>query len=213
MAAGWVAFVPAGEAAFAAQPVRPGLRQGDHIEIKGDFVRGVPKQVVAEGSHLLKSKIMLDKIESGEHVTRPGPHRRTMLEKIIAWSLSHRIAVLAGAAPVCLAGYASVNGLVIDAFPDTTPVQVQINTVAPGMVAEEIERQITFPVELAMGGMPGLEELRSASMFGLSVVIVTFRDGTDIYFARAADQRAARHGARAGGRGAAGDGACLHRPG
>jgi cobalt-zinc-cadmium resistance protein CzcA len=78
----------------------------------------------------------------------------------------------------------AVNNLVIDAFPDTTPVQVQINTVAPGMVAEEIERQITFPVELAMGGMPGLEGIRSASMFGLSVVIVTFRDGTDIYFAR-----------------------------
>ena len=107
-----------------------------------------------------------------------------MLEQIIAWSLSHRIAVLAGAAVVCLVGWVAVNRLVVDAFPDTTPVQVQINTVAPGMVAEEIERQITFPVELAMGGMPGLEGLRSASMFGLSVVIVTFRDGTDIYFAR-----------------------------
>jgi cobalt-zinc-cadmium resistance protein CzcA len=107
-----------------------------------------------------------------------------MLEKIIAWSLGHRIAVLAGAAVVCLAGYVSVNGLVIDAFPDTTPVQVQINTVASGMVAEEVERQITFPVELAMGGMPGLQEIRSASMFGLSVVIVTFSDGTDVYFAR-----------------------------
>lgn len=107
-----------------------------------------------------------------------------MLESIIAWSLSHRAAVLVGAAVVCLAGYASLGGLVIDAFPDTTPVQVQINTVAPGMVAEEVERQITFPVELAMGGMPGLEELRSASMFGLSVVIVTFRDGSDVYFAR-----------------------------
>ncbi|MEI6241478.1 MAG: CusA/CzcA family heavy metal efflux RND transporter [Planctomycetia bacterium] len=107
-----------------------------------------------------------------------------MLEKIIAWSLSHRIAVLAGAAVVCLVGWVAVNRLVVDAFPDTTPVQVQINTVAPGMVAEEIERQITFPIELAMGGMPGLEGLRSASMFGLSVVIVTFKDGTDIYFAR-----------------------------
>jgi len=107
-----------------------------------------------------------------------------MLEAIIAWSLSHRIAVLMGAAFVCLVGWVAVNRLVIDAFPDTTPVQVQINTVAPGMVAEEIERQITFPVELAMGGMPGLEGLRSASMFGLSVVIVTFRDGTDVYFAR-----------------------------
>ena len=107
-----------------------------------------------------------------------------MLEKIIGWSLSHRIAVLLGAAVVCLVGWVASNRLVVDAFPDTTPVQVQINTVAPGMVAEEIERQITFPVELAMGGMPGLEGLRSASMFGLSVVIVTFRDGTDIYFAR-----------------------------
>ena len=107
-----------------------------------------------------------------------------MLEKIIAWSLSHRIGVLAGAAFICLVGWVAVSGLVIDAFPDTTPVQVQINTVAPGMVAEEVERQITFPIELSMGGMPGLEGLRSASMFGLSVVIVTFRDGTDIYFAR-----------------------------
>ena len=100
-----------------------------------------------------------------------------MLERIIAWSLSHRYTVLAGAAVVCLVGYVAVSRLVIDAFPDTTPVQVQINTVASGMVAEEVERQITFPVELAMGGMPGLEEIRSASMFGLSVVIVTFRDG------------------------------------
>jgi cobalt-zinc-cadmium resistance protein CzcA len=107
-----------------------------------------------------------------------------MLEKIIAWSLSRRIVVLAGAALVCLVGWVAVNGLVIDAFPDTTPVQVQINTVAPGVVAEEIERQITFPIELSMGGMPGLEGLRSASMFGLSVVIVTFKDGTDVYFAR-----------------------------
>jgi len=107
-----------------------------------------------------------------------------MLDSIIAWSLSRRLMVLLGAAVVCLIGWVAVRGLVIDAFPDTTPVQVQINTVAAGMVAEEVERQITFPVELAMGGMPGLEDIRSASMFGLSVVIVTFRDGTDIYFAR-----------------------------
>jgi cobalt-zinc-cadmium resistance protein CzcA len=107
-----------------------------------------------------------------------------MLDSIITWSLSRRLTVLLGAGVVCLVGWVAVRGLVIDAFPDTTPVQVQVNTVAPGMVAEEVERQITFPVELAMGGMPGLEDIRSASMFGLSVVIVTFRDGTDIYFAR-----------------------------
>ena len=107
-----------------------------------------------------------------------------MLERIIGWSLDHRPAVLMAAAVLLLAGWLAAGRLVVDAFPDTTPVQVQINTVAPGMVAEEIERQITFPVELAMGGMPRLEGLRSASMFGLSVVIVTFADGTDIYFAR-----------------------------
>ena len=107
-----------------------------------------------------------------------------MLEAVIAWSLSRRIAVLAAAAGMCLVGWVAITHLVVDAFPDTTPVQVQVNTVAPGMVAEEIERQITFPVELAMGGMPGLESIRSASMFGLSVVIVTFADGTDVYFAR-----------------------------
>lgn len=62
----WVVFVPAGETAFAAQPVRPGLRQGDEIEIQGDFAGGPPKQVVRGGSHLLKSKILLDRMEAGE---------------------------------------------------------------------------------------------------------------------------------------------------
>ena len=72
----------------------------------------------------------------------------------------------------------------VDAFPDTTPVQVQINTVAPALVPEEVERQVTFPVEISLGGLPGLESLRSVSQFGLSQVIVTFKDGTNIYFAR-----------------------------
>lgn len=107
-----------------------------------------------------------------------------MLERIITWSLSHRAAVLVGALLVSVAGVLSLKNLNIDAFPDTTPVQVQINTQCPGMVPEEIERQITFPVELAMNGMPGVAEVRSISMFGLSQVIVTFVDGTDVYFAR-----------------------------
>ena len=88
-----------------------------------------------------------------------------------------------GAALVCVAGYFSLNALNLDAFPDTTPVQVQINTVAQALVPEEVERQVTFPVEIAMGGLPGLESLRSVSQFGLSQVIVTFKDGTNIYFA------------------------------
>src|SRR2546421_361493 len=72
----------------------------------------------------------------------------------------------------------------LDAFPDTTPVQVQINTIAPALGPEEIERQITFPIEQVISGLPRLAALRSVSKFGLSQVVVTFDDGTDIYFAR-----------------------------
>ncbi|MBI2823058.1 MAG: efflux RND transporter permease subunit [Planctomycetia bacterium] len=107
-----------------------------------------------------------------------------MLAWLIDWSLRHRYLVLAAAAGVVAAGLFSLRRLNIDAFPDTTPVQVQINTVAPALVPEEMERQVTFPIELAISGMPGLEHLRSISQFGLSQVVVTFRDGTDIYFAR-----------------------------
>lgn len=107
-----------------------------------------------------------------------------MLQTIITWSLSHRLVVIGVALAMALAGGVSLAALNIDAFPDTTPVQVQINTVAPALVATEVERLITFPVELAIGGMPGLADVRSISQFGLSQVTVTFNDGTDIYLAR-----------------------------
>src|SRR4051794_7154255 len=101
-----------------------------------------------------------------------------MLEQIISWSLTHRRTVLLGSLAVVVLGMFALRALNVDAFPDTTPVQVQVNTQAPGMVPEEIERQITFPVELAMNAMPGIAEVRSISMFGLSQVVVTFADGT-----------------------------------
>lgn len=107
-----------------------------------------------------------------------------MLQKVITWSLTHRLFVLGGAVVLAVAGWLSLTALNIDAFPDTTPVQVQINTVAPALVATEVERLITFPIELAIGGMPGLRDVRSISQFGLSQVTVTFDDGTDIYLAR-----------------------------
>ena len=86
-------------------------------------------------------------------------------------------------------GLAAVGGAVAALsrhrrLPDTTPVQVQINTVAPALAPEEVEQQITFPIEQAISGLPGLESVRSVSKFGLSQVVVTFEDGTDIYFAR-----------------------------
>src|SRR5947209_20081731 len=81
-------------------------------------------------------------------------------------------------------GLYSLSGLNVDAFPDTTPVQVQINTVAPGLAPEQVESQITAPVERGIGGLPALRQVRSLSKFGLSQVVVTFADGTDVYFAR-----------------------------
>ncbi|MGE3807631.1 MAG: efflux RND transporter permease subunit, partial [Gemmataceae bacterium] len=107
-----------------------------------------------------------------------------MLNGIIDFSLRHRIlvilAVLAGAA----LGGLSLRYLAIDAFPDTTPVQVQINTNAPSLGPEEVEQQITFPIEQVLSGLAGLENVRSISKFGLSQVTVTFTDATDIYLAR-----------------------------
>jgi cobalt-zinc-cadmium resistance protein CzcA len=102
-----------------------------------------------------------------------------MLESIISWSLRKRWTVLVCAAFITVAGVWSLRRLNVDAFPDTTPVQVQINTVAPAMVADEIERMITFPIELEMGGIKGLKEIRSDSQFGLSSVYLVFEAGTD----------------------------------
>ncbi len=107
-----------------------------------------------------------------------------MLNGIIDFSLRHRFLVIAAAALFAVAGGMSLRYLDIDAFPDTTPVQVQINTVAPALGPEEVEQRITFPIEQALGGLPDLEMMRSISKFGLSQVVVTFKDGTDIYFGR-----------------------------
>jgi cobalt-zinc-cadmium resistance protein CzcA len=107
-----------------------------------------------------------------------------MLNRIIELSLRHRLVVILASLGVVIAGIIALRRLPIDAFPDTTPVQVQINTVAPALSPLEIERQITAPVEQAIAGLPGLEEARSLTRFGLSQVTVIFEDGTDIYLAR-----------------------------
>jgi len=107
-----------------------------------------------------------------------------MLNAIITWSLGHRFLVIALTLVMVAAGVHALLRLPVDAFPDTTPVQVQINTTATALSPLEIEQQITFPVEQAIAGLPDLEEVRSISKFGLSQVTVTFADGTNIYFAR-----------------------------
>ncbi len=107
-----------------------------------------------------------------------------MLNWLIDFSLRHRALVILGVIVLGGIGVVSLQHLDIDAFPDTTPVLIQINTVAPALSPEEIERQITFPVEQSISGLPGLQDLRSISKFGLSQVVVIFEDGIDIYFAR-----------------------------
>lgn len=107
-----------------------------------------------------------------------------MLTWIIDVSLRNRGPVILAAMAFAAFGVLSMRRLDIDAFPDTTPVQVQINTIAPALGPEEVETQITFPIEQALSGLPKLQSLRSISKFGLSQVVVTFEDATDIYFAR-----------------------------
>ncbi len=107
-----------------------------------------------------------------------------MLQRILEWSLRHRLLVLLAWGGIAVTGVVSALHLPLDAFPDTTPVQVQVNTTAPALGPLEIERQITRPVEWALSGMPSLSEVRSVSKFGFSQVTVTFEDGTGIYLAR-----------------------------
>ncbi len=107
-----------------------------------------------------------------------------MLNWIIGWSLRNRFFVLLGTLAFVIWGVHSLLHLPIDAFPDTTPVQVQINTVAAALSSTEVEQQITAPLEAGIAGLPRLLDVRSISKFGLSQLTVTFEDGTDIYFAR-----------------------------
>ena len=107
-----------------------------------------------------------------------------MLNAIIIWSLGHRFLVIALTLVLIATGVRTLLRLPVDAFPDTTPVQVQVNTTAPALSPLEIEQQITFPVEQAISGLKGLTEVRSLSRFGLSQVTVIFEDGVDVYFAR-----------------------------
>src|SRR5688572_31860514 len=107
-----------------------------------------------------------------------------MLTKVIEWSLAHRLLVILSALALVLSGTLAFRQLDLDAFPDTTPIQVQINTVAPALSPVEIERQATFPVEQAISGLPGLSEVRSLFRSGFSQVTAIFEDGTDIWLAR-----------------------------
>lgn len=107
-----------------------------------------------------------------------------MFERIIRFAIDHRWLMMLAVLGMAALGVFSYQRLSIDAVPDITNVQVQINTQAPGYSPLETEQRVTFPIETVMAGLPGLQQTRSLSRYGLSQVTVVFHDGTDIYFAR-----------------------------
>ena len=110
--------------------------------------------------------------------------KRSALEGIIRFAIAHRWLMLALTLVLVGVGIWSFTKLPIDATPDITNVQVQINTEAPGYSPLEAEQRVTFPIETAIAGLPGLDYTRSISRYGLSQVTVVFKDGTDLFFAR-----------------------------
>lgn len=107
-----------------------------------------------------------------------------MLNLMVDWAVRNRLLVLLGLIAALMASLLSLKQLNLDAFPDVTNVQVQVNTEAPGLAAEEVEQLITYPIEAVMYSLPDVDEVRSVSKTGLSVISVVFNEGTDIYFAR-----------------------------
>src|SRR6266404_7301671 len=107
-----------------------------------------------------------------------------MLDRLIDQAVHRRMFTLVGSLAVALFGLVTLTKLKIEAFPDVTNVQVMVISLYPGQAAEEVEKQVTIPVERALQGVPNVLVQRSITSFGLSQVIVTFEDGVDIYFAR-----------------------------
>lgn len=107
-----------------------------------------------------------------------------IMTSLVERLLRQRLLIVVVALGTIIAGIASYRHLAVDAFPDASPSLVQVFTETEGLAPEEVERFITYPLEVAMNGLPGLKEIRSISNFGLSVINIYFEDGTDIYFAR-----------------------------
>jgi cobalt-zinc-cadmium resistance protein CzcA len=107
-----------------------------------------------------------------------------MLSGLIEWSLANRAMVIAAFVLMALGGLYAATRIPVDAVPDLVNVQVQVVTDAGTLSPLEVERYITYPVELAVSGLPNVEEIRSISRFGISLVTIVFREGTDIYLAR-----------------------------
>ena len=107
-----------------------------------------------------------------------------MTERLIAWAVRNRMAVLALVAITIASGFWALRTLSVEALPDLTDVQVQVLVEAPGLSPVEVERLVAAPIEVAMAGLPAVTQARSISKYGFAAVTIVFRDGTDVYFAR-----------------------------
>jgi len=107
-----------------------------------------------------------------------------MIDKVLEFAVRQRVLVLMGALALLLVGLWSANKLPMDAIPDITGVQVQVNTTVPALAPDEVEKLVTMPLEMALGGVAGVTEMRSLSRFGLSQITLQFTDKSDVYRAR-----------------------------
>jgi cobalt-zinc-cadmium resistance protein CzcA len=107
-----------------------------------------------------------------------------MTDNLIAYFYRERLVVTVASIVIVASGIFALYNLNVDAFPDVTPVQVEVDTEAEGLAPQEVEQLVTFPIENVMNGIPGVTRVQSISKFGLSVVTIYFRDDVDVYFAR-----------------------------
>src|SRR5882757_8676078 len=108
-----------------------------------------------------------------------------MIDRFLEAVIRQRLVSLGCALLLIAAGIFAMRNLNIDAFPDITPVRVEVDTSAPGFASEEVEKLVTHPLEVALQGIPKATKIQSISKFGVSVVTVYFEDGTDVYWAHA----------------------------
>jgi heavy metal efflux system protein len=107
-----------------------------------------------------------------------------MIERVVSWSLSHRLVVLLLVLLLAILGVRGYAQLSVDAVPDITNVQVQVLTNAPGLSPLEVEQLVTRPIELAMSGLPGAQTIRSTSRSAVSAVTIVFKDDVELAYAR-----------------------------
>ena len=168
---------------FIPKDDEPGAFEVREVELGGEVDGISPRDLGSETRRQSSNEGQLH-AQDADDEGRDGGARSLMINALIRFSVSQRLLVLLMVLIMVGAGLYSLINLPIDAVPDVTNVQVQVLTAAPSLAPLEIERQITFPVEVAMSGLPDIEEIRSVSKFGLSAVTVVFHDSVDTYFAR-----------------------------